>query len=101
MQTLQVIFKKLQGEVVAIFPFEQWNGSTLVSYMHNGQHSGFDAHLAYQCPNATKEEYAPLLAELKSIYNDIELEVLNRMPPMQKVLNTLLQATFGMTLKQN
>lgn len=77
---LQVIFKKIEDEIIAIFPFEIWNRYEVASYMHVGQHGGCDWLLPYELRTATPKEYADLLSELKSIYDDCRIEVLKRLP---------------------
>ena len=50
-----------KGEVTAVFP----DG---VCYCHIGQHSSYEAEWYHSTRPATPEEYADLLAELRSIY---------------------------------
>ena len=73
----RVIFRKFKdnGEIIALFPDIVASFFERMSYMHIGQHSGVDYDLCIKCTKlATEEEYAPLLAELKSIgYDDLKI----------------------------
>ena len=65
----KVIFKMLEGEVIALFP--ELVGDTnpwlsCQSYMHVGQHGSATTYLSRLQP-ATKEEYLPLYWELIGI----------------------------------
>ena len=76
-----VIFRKFNdGEIIALFPFEEWSNGCCVSYMHIGQHSGADYnHVITTTKPATKSEYKDLFNELKRVgYNN--LRVLQRKP---------------------
>lgn len=66
-----VIFRKLKGEVLALFPYEEYNKSLCVCYAHLGQHSSADYnYIVSKTRPATLEEYADLLHELKNLgYN--------------------------------
>lgn len=70
------------GEPFAYFPQLNWNkffykNSMKVSYAHVGQHSACSVDYAKACKDATRDQYLPLLNELKSIgYKD--LKVINR-----------------------
>lgn len=66
----RVIFRKFpDGDIIALFPSLPGDAhpSTCLSYMHIGQHSAASADLATYTLPATPDEYAPLLAELRSI----------------------------------
>jgi molybdenum cofactor biosynthesis enzyme MoaA len=72
-QTTKVIFRKFNdGEVIALLPeFTNSHNYTIVSYMHIGQHSDADYNQVVSITKlANKEEYTPLLNELKEIYKD-------------------------------
>jgi hypothetical protein len=74
MATERVIFRKWKGNggVIAFFP-DQPDGPYLTSYEHIGQH-GRASYPNPQTELATPEEYAPLLAELRSIgYTDLKI----------------------------
>ena len=74
-KTIKVIFRKIDNEVIAIFPEIKDSYNTLLSYMHIGQHGGcslFYPDISQPCP---QEEYLSLLEELKGIYNDCKLVV--------------------------
>lgn len=90
MKTLDVIFRadrygEHAGEVTAVFPTLAATHDTYVvlSYAHIGQHGACDRRW-YQSRTraATPEEYAPLLAELRRIYetgeNPVQLRVVQR-----------------------
>ena len=64
----RVIFRKIQGEVIALFPEIPADLSgNIESYMHTGQHGAASPSLSRSCPLATPQEYAPLAAELARI----------------------------------
>lgn len=68
----RVIFRKFpDGDTIALFPSipgDMNPGVTCLSYQHVGQHGAACVNLTsdYTTP-ATPEEYAPLLAELRSL----------------------------------
>lgn len=67
----EVVFKRFKGDIVALFPKEQFTHSrdSIMSYMHIGQHGEASKDLL-KCRNAKYEEYKPLMKELISIgYN--------------------------------
>jgi len=72
----KVIFRKLQGELIALFPELPGDMNphvTCLCYAHVGQHSAACVNLTgqYTTP-ATESEYADLLVELVSIgYDDL------------------------------
>ncbi len=79
-----VIFRKIKGEVVALFPCLPGtnNANTCESYMHTGQHSAATTDTR-GWPLATPEEYAPLARELEQIgYN---LDIRRRSCPAYRV----------------
>lgn len=70
----RVTFRKWKdsGDVIAFFP-DQRDGQYIVSYEHVGQH-GNASYPHPQTVPASPDEYAPLLAELKSIgYDDLRI----------------------------
>lgn len=74
----KVVFRKYRsGEILALFPYEDWASTTCSSYMHVGQHGGANyVHCIYTTKPATPDEYADLKSELESIgYN---LQVIKR-----------------------
>lgn len=81
----KVVFRKFKdGQVIALFPQEPWDyKGNIVSYMHIGQHGGASRSIVQDTKLATKEEYAPLLKELKKIgYNDLKvMKKINRRVP--------------------
>lgn len=71
MDRVKVIFRKSKFELFALFPGLAGtnDASTCTSYAHLGQHSSADySHCIATSRPATPEEYAPLLAELRGIY---------------------------------
>lgn len=71
-----VIFKKSQGEVLAIFPELPGTNDpyTMTCYAHAGQHSSCDTVFVSNAKPAKPEEYEPLLRELKAIgYENIRI----------------------------
>lgn len=66
---LKIAFRMLEGEVIALFrnnPDDR--GQELVTYYaHIGQH-GATSRKLFRRKKATPEQYADLLAEIKSIY---------------------------------
>lgn len=81
MEKVKVIFRKEKNpytneyEVIAFMPELPANYGRIVCYAHMGQHSEADVEYYHNTKKATKAEYKPLLMELKSIYNDCELVV--------------------------
>lgn len=83
---IRVIFKKFRDgerEVIAFFPgtygSHEVNRYNILSYMHMGQHAEASIDCYRRCVPASEEEYAKLLAELKSIYRGDEIVVRKRM----------------------
>ena len=68
MQTLTIFRKFKDGEIIALFPEEDWNHyGGCSSYMHMGQHSGADYnHVLAISKSAKLEEYRDLKTELES-----------------------------------
>lgn len=62
-----VIFRVLNGEVMAVLPDESANYGCFMSYMHIGQHSECSNDLASYTRPATEDEYVDLYAELIDI----------------------------------
>lgn len=72
-ESLPVIFRRdrrKHGEVTAVFPTlpHDYNGFYWTCYAHLGQHSSCSSEWYYSTRPATPEEYAPLLRELRGIY---------------------------------
>jgi len=59
-----------RSNVIALFPDEQWGykKGEIASYMRLGQHAPARASYVEELQPATPDEYAGLLAELRSIY---------------------------------
>jgi len=90
---LPVIFRVYKGELCAYFPTMKWdrNGWQIACYAHVGQHGGADRSWLKMGRLATETEYAPLLRELRQIYetNDAEhipLKVYRKAPTRGKNL---------------
>lgn len=65
-----------EGDVIAIFINDEYAGpgNGLSSYQHVGQHGGCSYDLLHELRPASKDEYMPLLKELKSIgYHNLEI----------------------------
>lgn len=81
MEKVKVIFRKAKNpytkeyEVVAFFPEIEANHGRILSYMHIGQHSEADLGFYQETKKVAEAEYKPLLEELKTIYDDCELMV--------------------------
>ncbi len=69
-ETMPVIFRILDNEVIAFFPTETgtYDINTCSSYMRVGQHGSACTSLITDLKKATVEEYTPLYKELLSIY---------------------------------
>ena len=66
----KVIFKSLEGEIIAFLPDNEVNYGMISSYMHIGQHSEASLGCYLDCKPAKPAEYGDLLAELVSLgYN--------------------------------
>ena len=79
----KVVFRKFKktGEVIALFPEQHANAyGDIMSYMHTGQHGAASPRITHvDTTLATPDEYANLLAELKSIGYD-DLQIIARIP---------------------
>jgi hypothetical protein len=63
-----VVFRVFpDGDVIALFPKDKYGPRTINSYQHVGQHGEASPALIKELRAASPTEYAPLLAELKSI----------------------------------
>ena len=74
---MKVTFKAFKGEVIAMLDHIRGAYATLC-YAHAGQHCELEHRMIVRARNATREEYAPLLAELKSVYRHTDFEITNR-----------------------
>lgn len=77
-KTIEIQFRKLKGDVIAVFPYEIWNSNDVVSYSHRGQHSAAAWYINDFTTAAKPAEYKELLQELKSIYNDYNIKVITK-----------------------
>ena len=67
-ETVDVMFRKFQGEILAIFPHIKYNNYFVLCYAHFGQHSGADYNgVVYDSRPATEKEYQDLKKELENI----------------------------------
>jgi hypothetical protein len=68
-----VVFRKFKdnGNIIALFPYETWNGKDCTSYMHVGQHGAADyTHCLNLTKLAKEKEYISLKRELEKLgYN--------------------------------
>ena len=67
-QTLPVVYRVIQGEVLAIFPTLEANPGRFVCYAHVGQHSEASCDYARSGRLATEPEYRALHLELTERY---------------------------------
>ena len=69
-ETVDVMFRMFQGEILAIFPHTKYNNYFVLCYAHFG-HTGADYNgVVYDSRPATEEEYKDLKKELENIgYN--------------------------------
>jgi len=69
------LFRVLNGDVIALFPYEPGNMSlrTCSSYIHVGQHGAADVSLIAECRPATPDEYRELAAELTGLGYDLDV----------------------------
>jgi hypothetical protein len=65
-----VQFRKLKGEIIAVFPYEIQSRTNVLSYAHIGQHSEASWQINSFTRPASPSEYSDLKTELESIgYN--------------------------------
>ena len=74
---MKVTFKVFRGELIAMLDHIKGAWAT-VCYAHEGQHCEIEHSLIVRQRNATRAEYAPLLAELQSVYRHTDFEITNR-----------------------
>lgn len=79
-----VIFKKLEGEVIALFPADNEGPGMIGSFMRVGQHGAASASLCGTLPSAKPEEYAALKKELESAPYHYRLKVYRRRQPWMR-----------------
>jgi len=88
---IEIQFRKNKYGVFAVFPYEIFSGTYVTCYQHIGQHSGCVYYINKYSNPATDKEYESLLNELKGIYNDCTLKIINRRSH-RKYLNALTKA---------
>lgn len=75
MKTIVVFRKFKDGEVLALFPKEEYGGGLCMSYQRIGQHGGADySHCINITKPAKESEYSPLAKELKSIGYELNIK---------------------------
>ena len=81
-EVTRVIFRVLEGEVIAIFPDDPGTNDwwTCCSYMHAGQHASTDKGIVQFTKLATPEQYQPLYEELEKQIG-YKLKVMKKWPP--------------------
>ena len=81
-EILPVIFRKFKDDnsVIAFFPtlVDSFSQFECMSYQRVGQHSTARVELIAELKKCTVEEYIPLLNEIKGIYDDYKLEIVDR-----------------------
>lgn len=76
MEKVKLIFRKTKsGEVIAFFPEFHVQRGNIMSYMHIGQHGEASLDFYYSTKKANAQEYAPLLNELKVVYDNCILTI--------------------------
>jgi hypothetical protein len=79
METIEVQFRKLRGEIIAVFPYVIMNKTNVLSYQHIGQHSECIWNINSVSKAAKPEEYRDLLSELRGIYlPEIDFKVIKK-----------------------
>lgn len=73
MEKLEVQFRVLNGEVIAVFPYVIESIDSVSSYMHVGQHSHCAWDINTFTKPATPNQYEPLKKELESIGYDLKV----------------------------
>lgn len=75
---IEIQFRKFKGEILAVFPYEIQNNHMVSCYAHKGQHSTCAWDLNTITKAARKEEYQDLLNELKVIYSEEKIKVIQK-----------------------
>jgi hypothetical protein len=68
-----VQFRKLKGEIIAVFPYEIEGRNTVLSYAHIGQHSEASWHINSFTRSASPSEYIELKTELENIGYNLDI----------------------------
>jgi hypothetical protein len=71
--SIEVQFRMLNGEVIAVFPYEIEGRNTVSSYMHVGQHSACLWDINHFTKPATPEQYKELAKELTNLGYDLTI----------------------------
>ena len=75
---IPVIFRKIDGFIVAILPTMAHSYGTVLTYCRNEGYNEADYFYVIKGQLATEDEYASTLKELCSIYDDDENELVVR-----------------------
>lgn len=68
-----VQFRKLKGEIIAVFPYEIQSRTNVLSYAHIGQHSEAAWNINSFTRPALPSEYSDLKTELENIGYNLEV----------------------------
>jgi len=68
-----VQFRKLKGEVIAVFPYEIEGRDTVLSYQHIGQHGQDVWYINTFTRPASPSEYEPIKRELEQIGYNLDI----------------------------
>jgi hypothetical protein len=68
-----VQFRKLKGEIIAVFPYEIEGRDTVLSYQHIGQHGQDVWYINTFTRPASPSEYEPLKKELEQIGYNLDI----------------------------
>jgi hypothetical protein len=68
-----VQFRKLKGEIIAVFPYEIEGRNTVLSYQHIGQHGQDVWYINTFTRPALPSEYSDLKTELENIGYNLEV----------------------------
>lgn len=75
MDHMKVIFRKCDDDIIAFFPEIKVNFGNIMSYMHIGQHCEASYDFYASTKKASESEFLPLLKELEMVYDDVILDV--------------------------
>ena len=70
---VDVQFRVLRDEVIAVFPYEIFSITDVMSYVHMGQHIGCAWYINTFTKPASEEQYKDLLKELQAIGYDVNI----------------------------
>jgi len=90
METVKIAFRKDKtGDITAVFVDEIHSNDYLLScYAHIGQHGPCHISWVYNDTKPAKvEEYASLETEIRGIYADCNVKILNKLPTYEKTIS--------------